>query len=145
MKVIQYGCGKMAKYTMRYVLENNWEIVGAVDINPNVIGKDISEVIGCENVGVKITSVEDADALFNEVKADVCIVTVIVHLLEYIPALILWNTILIAVRIQLMAKFLTTVTAVNAIEHINPLVDDFNLLRLFVLLSGQYCQLTLMF
>ena len=65
MKVIQYGCGKMAKYTMRYVLENGWDIVGAVDINPNVIGKDISEVIGCENVGVKITSVEDADALFN--------------------------------------------------------------------------------
>ena len=75
MKVIQYGCGKMAKYTMRYVLENGWDIVGAVDINPNVIGKDISEVIGCENVGVKITSVEDADALFNEVEADVCIVT----------------------------------------------------------------------
>ena len=75
MKVIQYGCGKMAKYTMRYVLENNWEIVGAVDINPNVIGKDIGSVIGCEDKGVKITSVEEADKLFSEVKADVCIVT----------------------------------------------------------------------
>lgn len=33
MKVIQYGCGKMAKYTMRYVLEKGWVLLAAVDIN----------------------------------------------------------------------------------------------------------------
>ena len=89
MKVIQYGCGKMAKYTMRYVLENNWEIVGAVDINPNVIGKDIGSVIGCEDKGVKITSVEEADKLFSEVKADVCIVTTMSLLSDCKDALLL--------------------------------------------------------
>ncbi len=89
MKVIQYGCGKMAKYTMRYVLGNNWEIVGAVDINPNVIGKDIGSVIGCEDKGVKITSVEDADKLFSEVKADVCIVTTMSLLSDCKDALLL--------------------------------------------------------
>ena len=67
MKVIQYGCGKMAKYTMRYVLENGWDIVGAVDINPNVIGKDVGEIIEGENIGVKVVSVDDADTLFSEV------------------------------------------------------------------------------
>lgn len=89
MKVIQYGCGKMAKYTMRYVLENNWEIVGAVDINPDIIGKDIGNVIGCEDKGVKIVSVEDASKLFSEVKADICIVTTMSLLSDCKDALLL--------------------------------------------------------
>lgn len=89
MKVIQYGCGKMAKYIMRYVLENNWEIVGAVDINPDIIGKDIGSVIGCEDLGVKITSDADASKLFSEVKADVCIVTTMSLLSDCKRALLL--------------------------------------------------------
>ncbi len=89
MKIIQYGCGKMAKYTMRYVLENEWEIVGAVDINPDIIGKDISEVIGCDNVGVKITSVDNAEELFSKVKADACIITTMSLLEDCKEALLL--------------------------------------------------------
>lgn len=89
MKVIQYGCGKMAKYTMRYVLENGWDIAGAVDINPNVIGKDVGEIIGGENVGVKVVSVDEAEALFSEVKADVCIVTTMSLLADCRDALLL--------------------------------------------------------
>ena len=75
LRIFQYGCGKMSVYTMRYVIENGAEIVGAVDINPNVIGKDIGEVMGTENTGVKIDDVKNAEALLNSVKPDCVIVT----------------------------------------------------------------------
>lgn len=74
VKVVQFGTGKMAKYTMRYVYEKGGEVVGAVDVNPAVIGKDIGEIIGCENKNVKVTSFEDAEAMLKEVKPDICIV-----------------------------------------------------------------------
>ncbi len=74
VKVVQFGTGKMAKYTMRYVYEKGGEVVGAVDVNPSVIGKDIGEIIGCENKNIKVTSLQDAEAMLKEVKPDICIV-----------------------------------------------------------------------
>ena len=70
VKIVQYGCGKMSAYTMRYALDKGYEIVGALDINPNIIGKDISEIIGCENKGVKVTDVKDAEELLRNTKPD---------------------------------------------------------------------------
>ena len=74
VKVVQLGTGKMAKYTMRYVYEKGGEVVGAIDVNPAVIGKDIGEIIGCEKKNVKVTSFEDAEAMLKEVKPDICVV-----------------------------------------------------------------------
>ena len=75
IKVVQYGVGKMSVYTMRYALEKGCEIVGAVDINPEIIGKDISCVLGGNDTGVLVTSVADAERMLKEVKPDICIVT----------------------------------------------------------------------
>ena len=74
VKVVQIGTGKMAKYTMRYVLEKAGEVVGAIDVDPTVIGKDIGEVIGTENLGVKVIDFKDAENMLKETKPDVCIV-----------------------------------------------------------------------
>ena len=73
-KVFQVGTGKMAKYTMRYVFEKGGEVVGAADINPKVIGKDIGEIIGAENKNVKVTDVSNLEKTLLDVKPDVCIV-----------------------------------------------------------------------
>lgn len=75
LKIFQYGCGKMSVYTMRYVMENGGQIVGAVDINLDVIGKDIGELMNTEKTGVLVSDVKDAEKLLNELKPDCVIVT----------------------------------------------------------------------
>lgn len=75
IKAVQYGVGKMSVYTMRYMLEKGIEIVGAIDVNPMVVGKDIGEIMGRENLNVKVTAAQDAKAMLQDVKPDICVVT----------------------------------------------------------------------
>lgn len=75
IKVIQYGCGKMSVYTMRYVFEKGAEIVGAFDVNEAIIGKDIGEIIGEENKGVVVSNCEDLENKMKALNADICIIT----------------------------------------------------------------------
>ena len=75
IKFVQVGCGKMSIYTMRYAIENGMELVGAVDINEEIIGKDVSVVMNCEDLGVLIKPVNELDSLLRDRKPDVAIVT----------------------------------------------------------------------
>ena len=75
VKTIQYGVGKMAIYTMRYMLEKGIEIVGAIDVNPEIVGKDIGEILGKEKMGIEVTDAKDAKSLLEEKKPDICVVT----------------------------------------------------------------------
>lgn len=74
IRAIQYGVGKMSVYTIRYMLEKGINVVGAVDINPEIIGKDIGEIIGTEKLGVLISSPEETEALFKNTKPDICVI-----------------------------------------------------------------------
>ncbi|MDR1941569.1 MAG: hypothetical protein LBQ47_04515 [Endomicrobium sp.] len=75
VKAAQYGCGKMSVYTMRYVYEKGGEIVSAFDVRPEVIGKDIGDIIGGGKKGVIVRDAKEAETVFSKDKPDICIIT----------------------------------------------------------------------
>lgn len=75
IKFVQIGCGKMSIYTMKYAIDNGYEIVGAVDINPNVIGEDVGKIMNLDNLGIKVDPLDSLETLLNDKKPNVAIVT----------------------------------------------------------------------
>ena len=75
IRVLQIGCGKMSKYSMRYVYEKGAEIVGAFDISEHVIGKDIGTLMETEEKRVKVQNLADLAEFLKENRADIAIVT----------------------------------------------------------------------
>jgi 2,4-diaminopentanoate dehydrogenase len=56
IKVVQIGCGNMAKMIVAYALEKGAKIVGAVDNRPEIIGRDLGEVLGyAQKLGVIVS------------------------------------------------------------------------------------------
>ena len=72
IRVVQYGCGKMGRIIMRYLLEQGAQIVGAIDMDEALEDKDISEVIGWEQpLGIKIK--RHNDTVLDQCDADIAV------------------------------------------------------------------------
>lgn len=55
MQVISYGLGAIGTELARWLLERGDEIVGAVDVDPDKVGKDLGEVLGREALGLLVS------------------------------------------------------------------------------------------
>lgn len=75
IKVVQIGCGKMSKYIMRYIYNLGGKVVGAVDINEELIGKDIGTVMDTEAKGVAINDVSRLSEVLVDTKPDIAVIT----------------------------------------------------------------------
>ena len=74
IKVIQYGCGKMSKFILKYLYEHGAEIVGAIDIDKEKLGVDIGDFAELNTkLGVKISN--NVDEVLDNSDADVAIIT----------------------------------------------------------------------
>lgn len=71
IRAVQFGCGPIGCAVAGLTLQRpNIELVGAVDVDPNKIGRDLGEVMGLgKNLGIPIT--EDIDGLFARTRVDI--------------------------------------------------------------------------
>ncbi len=75
IKVILYGVGAVGSLIARFLLEKEGvDLVGAVDIAKDKVGKDLDEVLGIkQKLGIKVSS--NVDAVLSKAKADIAIHT----------------------------------------------------------------------
>ena len=86
VRVVQYGCGLMSKVIMRYLLDHDVEIVGAIDVNPDIVGMDVGRYIGLER-DLNVVISDDSEAVLSSCDADIAIVTTFSYMKEMYPFL----------------------------------------------------------
>jgi len=85
VKAVQFGCGPIGCSVVRYAWQRaDIEVVGAVDIDKSLVGRDLGEVAGINNkLGVNISA--DADAVLSQARPDVVFLTTTSSLKDVYP------------------------------------------------------------
>ncbi len=57
MKVVQIGLGPLGQKITQFIAQREGlEVIGAIDVSPEIIDKDIGELCGLDNMDIKIQS-----------------------------------------------------------------------------------------
>lgn len=85
INIIIYGCGVMGRRIAEALSEkNSFTIVGAVDKDPGLIGKDLGDLFS-KPVRLDLTIEKDANALLSRVNAHAVVLTTTSHLKDVFP------------------------------------------------------------
>ncbi len=73
VKAVLYGVGAMGSRIAKFLLEKEGvEIVGAIDVAKDKVGKDLGEILGLDKqLGIVVSN--DPDAVFSRVEADIMV------------------------------------------------------------------------
>ncbi|MDK2886627.1 MAG: 2,4-diaminopentanoate dehydrogenase [Thermosipho sp. (in: thermotogales)] len=57
MRIVSWGLGAMGRGIAKNIIESkNMKLVGAIDLNPDLLGKDVGEFLNIGKIGVKISN-----------------------------------------------------------------------------------------
>ncbi len=75
VRVVQFGCGPIGCSVIRYARNRpDMEVVGAIDIDAGLVGRDLGEVTGIDDkLGVLVSA--EADAILSQAKPDIVFLT----------------------------------------------------------------------
>ncbi len=84
IKAIVYGVGAMGKVMTRLMVEKGVDIVGAIDINPDIVGKDLGEVAAL-GYPLNVRIDDNADAVLSEQEADIALLALLTDVESMYP------------------------------------------------------------
>lgn len=60
MRIVSWGLGAMGRGIAKNIIESkNMKLVGAIDLNPNLLGKDVGEILEIGKIGVEISNTKE--------------------------------------------------------------------------------------
>ncbi|MEM0041690.1 MAG: Gfo/Idh/MocA family oxidoreductase, partial [Candidatus Korarchaeum sp.] len=85
VRVVMVGLGPIGQAIAKGIVKKRgFSIVGAVDVAPELVGKDLGEVLGLDRK-LGVTVVPDLDKLLDEVRADVAVIATKSYLPDVYP------------------------------------------------------------